>query len=228
MKIILASGSPRRRELLKMAGYSFEVIPANVDETADPSLSPEQLVTTLSEKKAYHILNSLEHIDPIKFKSEAIIIGADTTVAIDGMILGKPDNKDHAFDMLMHLQGRPHMVHTGITVLHFKPNLSESSVSESFVSESSALISYPNKKNAFKQKTFVESTKVFMRSLSEKEINDYIATEEPFDKAGAYGIQEKGALLIERVEGDYFTVTGLPLCRLNKVLKQFIGEFKGL
>ncbi|MCL2398413.1 MAG: Maf family protein [Defluviitaleaceae bacterium] len=190
MKIILASGSPRRRELLDMAGFSFEVIPANVDETADPALSPDQLVTALSEKKAYHIQESL--------KEDAIIIGADTIVAIDGLILGKPDNKDDAFDMLMRLQGRPHTVFTGVTVLCLN-----------------------NQK--LKQKTFVESTKVFMRSLSQEEINDYIATGEPFDKAGAYGIQEKGALLIERVEGDYFTVVGLPLCRLGMVLKSMMS-----
>jgi len=184
MKMILASGSPRRRALLAMAGFSFEVVPADVDETADPAFSPEQLVAALSEKKALHIRDE-----------DAIIIGADTVVAIDGLILGKPKNEDDAFNMLSRLQGRPHTVFTGVTVV------------------SSALEG--------KRRTFVESTKVFMRSLTEKEIRSYMATGEPFDKAGAYGIQGRGAILIDKIEGDYFTVVGLPLCKLNMILKEW-------
>lgn len=181
-KIILASGSPRRRQLLDMAGFDFEVIPANVDESADPLLGPEELVAALSEKKALAL--------DIK---NAVIIGADTVVAIDGLILGKPKDEEDAYNMLSRLQGRMHVVYTGVTVVA--------------AAKSSTDI-----------KTFVESTKVFMRPLTEGEIHAYISTGEPLDKAGAYGIQERGAVLIERIEGDYFTVVGLPLCRLNKLL----------
>ena len=188
MKIILASGSPRRRELLDMIGVSFEVIPADVDETADPALLPDQLVAHLAEKKALHVRDKIKGQD-------AVVIGADTVVAIDGFILGKPKNEADAFDMLSRLQGSTHTVFTGVTVASCKEE---------------------------KYKTFVESTKVFMRALTEEEIRGYMATGEPFDKAGAYGIQEKGAVLIERVEGDYFTVVGLPLCRLNLTLREFL------
>ena len=185
MKIILASASPRRRELLDLAGIKFDIMPADVDENADPSLSPEQLVAFLSEKKARHVYDSLTGHD-------VIVIGADTVVAIDGLILGKPKNDAGAFDMLSRLQGRTHMVFTGITLI------SENKI-----------------------KTFAESTKVFMRALTDKEIHDYIATGEPSDKAGSYGIQGRGALLVERIEGDFFSVMGLPLCRLNMALQEF-------
>lgn len=194
MKLILASASPRRRELLSMAGFDFEVVPADVDEEADPALSPDQLVAFLSEKKALHIFNSFVGQD-------AIIVGADTVVAIDGLILGKPSNSAAAFDMLSRLQGRQHKVFTGVSLISCKERTA---------------------KGTAKTKTFVESTKVFMRSLSSNEIQDYIATGEPLDKAGSYGIQERGALLIERLEGDYFTVVGLPLCRFNLALQEFL------
>ena len=185
MKIILASASPRRRDLLTAAGFEFEVIPANVDETADPGLPPEELAAALSKKKALHV-------QPI-VPGDAIIIGADTIVVTDNEILGKPKDEANAFAMLFKLQGRRHTVYTGVTILSHK------------------LI-----------KTFTESTSVFMRSLTEPEIRRYIATGEPMDKAGAYGIQEKGALLIKRIEGDYFTVVGLPLCRLNIEIKSMV------
>ena len=188
MKIILASGSPRRRELLAMAGYTFEVIPADVDETADPALSPAELVAMLAEKKASAIT-----ID--NSASNAIIIGSDTVVAIDNLILGKPKDDADAFAMLSRLQGRAHTVYTGVTVI-----------------------------TPAGRRTFVESTKVFMRALTDEEINDYIQTGEPRDKAGAYGIQERGAVLIERVEGDYFTVVGLPLCRLSVTIKELTAN----
>jgi len=194
MNIILASGSPRRRELLDMAGFSFEIIPADVDETADPALSPDQLVAHLSEKKAFHTRDMLKRQKAQNKHDAAVVIGADTVVAIDDLILGKPKDEDDAFDMLSRLQGRAHTVFTGVTVTACK---------------------------ADKTLTFVESTKVFMRTLTESEIRAYMATGEPFDKAGAYGIQEKGAVLIERVEGDYFTVVGLPLCRLSLILNEF-------
>jgi len=183
MKLILASASPRRQELLKTAGFNFEVIPANIDETPNPSHTPEQLVRSLAEQKCEAIHNTMP---------KEIVIGADTVVVIDGLILGKPSNKAEAFDMLKRLQGHPHIVYTGVSI-----------------------------RSPQKYVSFVESTKVYMRALSDEEIHEYIATGEPMDKAGSYGIQERGATLIERVEGDYFTVVGLPLCRLSLALKEF-------
>ena len=187
MKIILASSSPRRRELLAMAGFTFDVIPADIDESASPNTPPDELVAFLSEKKAMHIW----HTRHTHQNANNIIIGADTIVAIDGLILGKPSDEADAFLMLKRLQGRAHTVYTGVTVVA-----------------------------KGKADTFVEHTKVYMRSLTDKEIHDYIQTGEGVDKAGAYGIQERGAVLIERVEGDYFTVVGLPLCRLNLALQK--------
>lgn len=203
MRLILASGSPRRRELLAMAGFDFEVVPADVDETPEPGMPPEKLVAVLSEKKACAIKDMIiakgskvegSKVENSKIEENTIIIGADTVVAIDGLILGKPENEEDAFDMLTRLQGRMHIVYTGVTVLSAFSSIKD---------------------------TFVESTKVYMTKLTDKDIRSYIATGEPLDKAGAYGIQERGAVLVERVEGDYFTVVGLPLCRLNAVLKKF-------
>ena len=184
-----------------MAGFKFEVIPADVDETADPAMPPDELVAFLSEKKAVHVLHQIQPVSsrnqltPCAQPAQEVIVGADTVVAIDGLILGKPSGEDAAFDMLTRLQGRVHVVYTGVTVVSAKS-----------------------------RKTFVESTRVFMKSLTDAEIREYISTGEPMDKAGAYGIQERGAVLIERVEGDYFTVVGLPLCRLNIVLKSMHQE----
>ena len=183
MKIILASASPRRQELLKTAGFSFEVIPANIDETPDPSHTPAQLVCSLAEQKCEAVYYT---------RPKEIVIGADTIVAIDGLILGKPSDEAEAFVMLKRLQGRSHTVYTGVCIKSLQKKLS-----------------------------FVESTEVYMRTLSDEEICEYIATGDPMDKAGSYGIQARGAALIERVEGDYFAVVGLPLCRLSLVLKEF-------
>jgi len=187
MDLILASGSPRRKELLAMAGFAFKVMPADVDESFDPAAAPADIVAMLANKKAEHVYNGLKGQD-------ALIIGADTIVVIDNEILGKPKDNADAFAMLMKLQGRAHTVYTGVAVISACDG---------------------------KTSAFASSTQVFMRKLSEAEIKAYIATGEPMDKAGAYGIQEKGALLIEGVEGDYFTVVGLPICRLGLILKEY-------
>ena len=177
MKIVLASSSPRRRELLTMMGLSFDVIPADVDETVDSGMPPEEVVAFLSEKKAIYVRDNID--------KEAIIIGADTVVAIDGLILGKPSNDAEAFEMLSRLQNRQHVVYTGVTVI-----------------------------SPYLKQTFIESAKVFMCKISDKEIYDYIATGEPHDKAGAYAIQDRGAVFIERIDGDFYTVMGLPVSKL--------------
>ena len=202
--------------MLSMAGFEFDVLPADVDETADPALSPEELVAVLSEKKALHVRGILasdgtSSVDNSTDKTDAVIIGADTVVAIDGLILGKPKDEEDAFRMLKQLQGRKHVVYTGVTIACSGESVACTGESADFES---------NHYTSVKTKTFVEFTSVHMRTLSDKAIRDYIATGEPMDKAGAYGIQERGAVLIERVEGDYFTVVGLPLCQLNKVMEE--------
>lgn len=177
--IILASQSPRRRELLKYITNDFEVKTANVDETLEEGISPDKAVEYLSKIKAKPFKNGVD-----------TIIGADTVVSIDGKILGKPRDKADAFDMIKELSGREHSVFTGVTVIC---------------------------KN--EEKTFSVETKVKFFDLSDDEINAYIATGEPFDKAGAYGIQGFGSLLVEKIDGDYFNVVGLPVSRLNRVLR---------
>lgn len=177
--IILASQSPRRRELLKYITNDFEVKTANVDETLENGISPDKAVEYLSKIKAGPFKNGVD-----------TIIGADTVVSIDGKILGKPKDKADAFAMIKELSGREHSVFTGVTVIC---------------------------KN--EEKTFSVETKVKFFDLSDDEINTYIATGEPFDKAGAYGIQGFGSLLVEKIDGDYFNVVGLPVSTLNRVLK---------
>ncbi len=176
--LILASQSPRRRELMKLITEDFICKTADVDETLPDGISPAEAVLELSRIKA------------LPFKNEGdTVIGADTVVAIEGKILGKPANADAARDMLRMLSGREHSVFTGVTVI-------EGEKIQSFYSE----------------------TKVRFYPLSESDIERYIATGEPFDKAGAYGIQGYGALLVEEIHGDYFNVVGLPVSKLNNLL----------
>jgi len=178
-KIILASASPRRRQILEQAGLVFEVMESNIDENIKGTAKEQ--VETLAIRKAEAIA---------KREPAAVIIAADTLVTIDGKVLGKPNNAEEAFAMLDALQGSKHTVFTGVAII--KNNSTHS---------------------------FTEHADVYFRPLSKEEINTYIATGEPFDKAGAYGIQGKGALLAERIEGDFYTVMGLPLCRLSVELK---------
>ena len=182
-KIILASGSPRRRFLLTELGLDFEIYKPEVDETRIAGEAPEELCERLSRLKA--------QAGASKFPGK-IIIAADTIVVIDGEILGKPINHDDAFRMLMLLQNRTHEVLTGLTVC-----------------KDEKLISH------------VEHTHVKFRALSEREIRAYISTGEPDDKAGAYAVQGIGSLLVESLNGDYFNVVGLPVCRLGRILSEF-------
>ncbi|MBE6719358.1 MAG: septum formation inhibitor Maf [Ruminococcaceae bacterium] len=176
--IILASQSPRRRELLKYITNDFEVRVSDVDETLPDGISPSEAVVYLSGIKAQPFA-----------KENATVIGADTVVAIDGKILGKPENADAARDMLKELSGKTHSVFTGVTVI-----------------------------KDGKTHSFYEETRVTFHTLTDKEIDDYILTGEPLDKAGAYGIQGFGSLLVEGICGDYFNVVGLPVSRLNRLL----------
>ena len=185
MNIILASASPRRRELLERIGITdFTVAAPNVDESVDPGLSPAAMVEQLSLRKAKAAARN--------FGPDDLILAADTVVALDGAILGKPRDKDDAFAMLSALSGREHRVYTGVTVLQ-----------------------------GDKIVTQHEETAVAFRALSPDEIWGYIATGEPLDKAGAYGIQGVGALLVPSIRGDYSNVMGLPVFRLGQILREF-------
>lgn len=185
MKIILASQSPRRKELLERMGIKdFETISPNVDESAFHGLPPEELVRRLSAEKAAAVAG--------KVGEDAIVIAADTVVALEGAVLGKPADELDAFKMLSALSGVRHQVYTGVTVCR-----------------------------GGEKQTAHEVTDVTFRELSEREIEDYISTGEPMDKAGAYGIQGYGALLIQGISGDYYNVMGLPVCRLSGMLARF-------
>ena len=185
MNIILASQSPRRKELLERMGIrDFETISPNVDESAFHGLPPEELVRRLSAEKAAAVAG--------RAGEDAIVIAADTVVALEGAVLGKPADELDAFKMLSALSGVRHQVYTGVTVCR-----------------------------GGEKQTAHEVTDVTFRELSEEEIEHYIATGEPMDKAGAYGIQGYGALLIQGISGDYYNVMGLPVCRLSGMLARF-------
>ncbi len=185
MKVILASGSPRRRELLEMLKVqNLEIIPAKGEELAHPELSPDALVQELSRCKAAEVAAQYAGADDV-------VIGADTVVALDGAVLGKPKDAADAKRMLRALSGRSHTVFTGVTVLRGGTVLCRT-----------------------------ERTEVRFRTLDDDEIDRYIATGEPMDKAGAYGAQGYASLFVERLDGDFFNVMGLPLCALGNLLKQ--------
>ena len=190
MKIILASGSPRRRQLMQMVGLEFEVVVSDVDETITGA--PDFQVKALAQRKALATIEMLQNLTEQNF-----IVAADTLVYVDDEVLGKPVDENDARNMLMKLSGRAHRVYTGVSILV--------AGGENEVVEFS---------------TFVESAEVFFRKLSPADIDDYIATGEPFDKAGAYGIQERGATLVDRVNGDFYTVVGLPIAKVYAELKR--------
>lgn len=178
--LILASQSPRRKELLKIITDDFCIKTANVDETLPDGVSPKEAVMYLSQIKAKPFENGKD-----------TVIGADTVVAIDGKILGKPINDSNARKMLKMLSGREHSVFTGVTVIN------------------------PNETT-----TFACETRVKFFELTNEEIDEYIASGECRDKAGAYGIQGIGSLFVEKINGDYFNVVGLPVSALARVLRQ--------
>lgn len=185
MDIILASGSPRRRELLEQMGLrDYRIVTPDVDEHVAGRPTPESLVETLARRKAEAVR--------AKCTAQALVIAADTVVALDGSILGKPHSRAEATAMLAALSGREHAVYTGLTVLQGDRSVTEH-----------------------------ERTAVTFRPLTQAEIAAYVSTGEPMDKAGAYGIQGLGALLVRGITGDYFNVMGLPVCRLGRVLAQF-------
>ena len=185
MNLILASASPRRKELLEKFGVPFVIRAADIDETMDPGKAPYDEVGRVSRLKALATAR----------EADDILIAADTIVVCEGKVLGKPRDEAEAAEMLRLLSGRDHQVMTGCTVLR----------GESCV-------------------TFTEVTDIHFRELSEKEIAGYVASGEPMDKAGSYGIQGGAALFCERMVGDYYNVMGLPVCRLGQVLKEAAPE----
>lgn len=185
MEIILASQSPRRQELMGHFPFPFTVRVSRADEQMDSTKAPETEVARISRGKAQAVPHS----------PEDIVIGADTVVVCDGVILGKPRDEADAYRMLSMLSGRAHQVMTGVTVLQ----------GEKLVS-------------------FTEITDVYFRPLSEEEILAYIRTKDPMDKAGAYGIQSGACLFVEKIIGDYYNVVGLPICHLALVLKEFMED----
>ncbi len=190
-KIVLASKSPRRSELLSQIGLSFEVRVSDKEEVVTSNV-PGEVVKELSCQKATDVK---EMYVSCGSSDKFIVIGADTVVAVDDKILGKPKNKEDAFGMLKLLSGRSHDVFTGVTLII-------------------------NDGRSERVDTFFVQTKVYMYENSEKELMDYIATGEPDDKAGAYGIQGIGAKLVEKIEGDYNNVVGLPVSAIYKKLTE--------
>ncbi|MBO5289986.1 MAG: septum formation protein Maf [Clostridia bacterium] len=185
LKVVLASASPRRKELLSLIFNEYDIRPADCDEALPEGIKAQEAVEYLSliKNKA-----TVEICD-----ENSLVISADTVVAVEGEILGKPQDKEDARRMISLLSGREHQVFTGVT-LSLKGNF----------------------------KTFSEKTDVVFYKLTDKEIEDYISTDEPYDKAGAYGIQGKAGLLVKAVNGDYYNVVGLPVARLKREIMEFI------
>jgi septum formation protein len=187
MKLILASRSPRRRELLRQAGFDFDVRPSTLEETAAPNETPEAFARRAAREKALEVAASAP--------PESLVLGADTVVVANHEILGKPAELHDAARMLQLLSGVTHRVITGV-----------------------CLVRAPDRVEALAH----ETTFVTFRSLSEEEIRDYLASGEPFDKAGAYGIQGLASKFVTRVEGSYFNVVGLPVALVYDLLKPFL------
>ncbi len=185
-RLILASASPRRADLLSQIGLKFEIYPSNISEiTPDKDKSPEFVTQNLALQKARSVAER---------HTEGLVIGADTLVVLKDELLGKPKNPTHAQEMLTRLSGTCHEVVTGVALIDAKLN---------------------------REKTWAETTQVYFRELCPTEITAYIETGEAADKAGAYGIQGRGAAFVERIEGCYFNVVGLPLARLVEELMEF-------
>lgn len=183
-EIILASASPRRRELMELAGYDFEVICADIVEVVPENVQPQEVVMSLALQKAQAV--AAEH-------GGSVVVGSDTVVVLDGKILGKPHSEREACEMLRSLSGRTHKVFTGVAIVC-----------------------------GDKVKSFFDETDVEFYPLNDVEIKKYVATGEPMDKAGAYGIQGKGSVLVKKINGDFFNVMGLPIAKLYREMSDFV------
>ncbi len=183
MDIILASGSPRRAELMKQVGLDFRISICPTDESYDPSLSPADIVMELSLRKADAVF------DKEMPEKDTVVIAADTIVSLDNEILGKPKDRADAVRMLTELSGRKHQVYTGVTLYYYAGG-------RVFV------------------ENFADCADVYFRELTSDIINEYVDSWEPMDKAGAYGIQGLGAILVDKIDGDYYTIVGLPISKV--------------
>lgn len=183
MEIILASASPRRREILQNTKLKFEVQKSDIEEVFLEEESPESMVVRLAYEKAFDVAEN---------NRDKLVIGADTIVVLGDEVLGKPKDEREAFDMIQKLSNKTHRVITGISLIHLKKGIVVNDYQVSYV-------------------TF--------KDLSEDSIKDYINTKESLDKAGGYGIQGYGALLVESIQGDYFNIVGLPISKLSDLLK---------
>jgi septum formation protein len=181
-RIVLASQSPRRAELIGRLGLQFDTVPADLDESYQPGETPPQHAERLAREKAVAVASS--HRD-------ALVVGSDTIVVVDGDVLGKPRDRGHAIEMLERLSGREHEVCTGIAVVH-----------------------------AGRTESGLERVRVRFRPLDHRACEAYVATGEPMDKAGAYGIQGFGSALVEGIEGDYFSVMGLPVVHMLALIER--------
>lgn len=194
-EIILASQSARRRELMAQAGYTFTVHPAGGEEILRGE-SPEEMVENLSLQKAMFVAGELQTGELSCSARRALVIGADTIVAADNTILGKPADREEAAQMIRMLQGRIHRVYTGVTLV---------------LTEDGGII---------RSRTFHECTEVEVYEMTEEEISGYTATPEPYDKAGAYGIQGSFGVFIRGIKGCYYNVVGLPIARLRHEIEK--------
>lgn len=190
--LILASSSPRRQELIRSLELPYQIIVSDVDETTEPGLAPEQIVEQLSGRKASAVYERCKA--DLRELGESIIIGSDTIVVLNEEVLGKPKDEADAFRMLKSLQGREHHVYSGIACIDLRTGA---------------------------RHVAHQRTAVWMKELGDERIRRYIATGEPMDKAGSYAIQGLGATIVERIEGDYFNVVGLPMSLLSDMLERF-------
>jgi septum formation protein len=191
VKLILASGSPRRAEILAAAGIPFEAHPATVDESRLPNESPDAMVERLALVKARAAAAALRMVE------QAVVLGADTVVVVDDEVLGKPGTPQRAREMLLRLRGHEHLVISGVALLRVTPSGPEA-IGDSRVGH--------------------EITRVWFTPMTDEEVDDYVATGESLDKAGGYAIQGRAGRFIQRIEGCYFNVVGLPLARVNQML----------
>lgn len=198
-KIILASQSPRRSELMRQAGYEFEIIASTIEEKITQT-KPNLVVEELSLQKADNVLDMiLKSIDLSLMAFDDLslmIIGADTVVSKNGNIMGKPKDKENAYEMIDSIQGQTHQVYTGVTIIVYDFNTGEKTY-----------------------KTFSESTNVTLYPMTPSEITHYISTSDCYDKAGGYGIQGEFAVYVKEINGDYNNVVGLPIARLYQEMK---------
>ena len=182
-RFIVASASPRRRELLENIGFRFEIIPSDADESCEEKLSPEELVKELAKRKAESVFRK---------NTDSVVLGCDTVVEYGGTVLGKPSDRKEAAKMLRLLSGKVHNVHTGVYIVDKEKTVS-----------------------------FINTVRVEFYELSDELIESYVSTGESDDKAGAYGIQGLGSVLVKRISGDYFSVVGLPLSQTARALTEF-------